>query len=132
MSTNECSNSLNTNKLKNLLAFNRQKSNASSPKKINYKLNKSDYGLSVDCENDSNRSSPIYSKQSSIGSYEVDFEKLAKELILPSLNEPLTSFKIDQSSPVNAKPVLKSCKTVDISDVSTKMKQITRSDTSKH
>lgn len=90
------------------------------------------YGLSVDCENDSNRSSPIYSKQSSIGSYEVDFEKLAKELILPSLNEPLTSFKTDQSKSVSAKPVLKSCKTVDISDVSTKKKQITRSDTNKH
>lgn len=118
---------MNTTKLRSLLPFNRQKTATSSPKKIN----KHDYGLSVDCENDSNRSSPIYSKQSSIGSYEVDFEKLARELILPSLNEPLTSYKIDQTKSVSAKPVLKTCKTVDISEGSTKKKQITRSDTNK-
>ena len=68
--------------------------------------------VSVD-ENDSVMSSSFSStnsKQNSIGSYEVDFEKLARELILPSLNEPLTSFK---PSGQLGKPILLSSKTID-------------------
>ena len=41
---------------------------------------------------------------SKIGSYEIDLEQLAKELILPSLNAPLTSFKSpnELAAPPNA------------------------------
>lgn len=55
----------------------------------------------------------------SIGSYEVDFEKLARELVLPSLDAPLTSYKpinniISTTATTNSiKPTLQASKTVD-------------------
>lgn len=51
-----------------------------------------------------NNSSPKYgnsksnSTMSMIGSYEVDLEKLARELVLPSMDAPLTSFKTNSNS----------------------------------
>lgn len=60
---------------------------------------------------------------SKINGFEVDMEKLARELILPSLNTPLTSFKTSNnnsetmlassSSTSTTKPPLQSSKTID-------------------
>lgn len=47
---------------------------------------------------------------SMIGSYQVDFEKLARELILPSLDAPLTSFKTNN---LTTKHPLQTSKTID-------------------
>ena len=107
------------------MAFGRsgQKSSSPSPKKSNSKTSLGHTSLSVEDNgsyNSSNVSSPFCSKQNSIGSYDVDFEKLARELILPSLNEPLTSFKDGNAN--STKPILQTYKTVDISDVTKKPK----------
>lgn len=112
--------------MKSFLAFGR--TGLKSPIK-SFSKNSSN-SVSVD-ENDSNNSSlssPIFSKQSSLSSYDVDLEKLARELILPSLDEPLTSFR-----DANSKPVLQTCKTVDAFSHSTKdNKKITRAHTEYH
>lgn len=55
-----------------------------------------------------------HEKKAKIGSYEVDLEKLARELVLPSLEAPLTSFK----------PPLQSSKTL---NMKTSNKQLKRS-----
>ena len=101
---------------KGFLAFARappSKQAAAAAKKITDSASSLGFtSVSVD-ENDSVMSSSFSStnsKQNSIGSYEVDFEKLARELILPSLNEPLTSFK---PSGQLGKPILLSSKTID-------------------
>ena len=69
-----------------------------------------------------------------IGNYEVDFEKLARELVLPSMNAPLTSFKSSTLSQAEiSKPVLQASITIDVSPDKEKnilncnKKQITRS-----
>lgn len=116
-SSNNSSNiNLNTTKLRSFLAFAR----SGQKPRNNTSLSVDDN----DSVNSSSMSSPTYSKQNSIGSYDVDFEKLARELILPSLNEPLTSFKTDQckNEATHTKPVLQSCKTIDISNVKKKHK----------
>jgi hypothetical protein len=99
------------------------------PKKSSYDENPTSPGYSKQNSIGSNRSSPVYSKQNSIGSYEVDLEKLARELSLPSMNQPLTSFKRDQP-----KPVLQTQKTLDTSsnNNNSKKKPITRADTNKN
>lgn len=59
-----------------------------------------------------------------IGSYEVDIEKLARELVLPSLEAPLTSYKPVSTNTL--KPPLLSSKTVDSPRMTSK-KMILRS-----
>lgn len=116
---NNCGNSQST-KIKSFLTFARtnSKTTSSSPKKT--LGSKTSIGgsksASVD-DNDSlhsSKSSSIYSKQNSFSSYEVDFDKLAQELVLPSLNEPLTSFKLIEQNSNKSKPILQTRKTIDV------------------
>lgn len=68
------------------------------------------------------------STYATIGSYQVDLEKLARELILPSMDAPLTSFN-NNSPPATRKPPLQSSKTIDQSDkpVNSSRKNLIRS-----
>jgi len=107
------------------------KSSFNSPKKINTS-GLTSQSLSIEDHDslNSSYSSPVYSKQSSFNSYDIDFEKLVKELVLPSLDEPLTSFK--NKSPetsVKNKPVLQSCKTIDASVENKRKQTIIRANT---
>ena len=58
----------------------------------------------------SNSQSRSTDAKKKIGTYDVDLEKLAKELILPTLNAPLTSFRKEEAT---NKPPLLSSKTID-------------------
>ncbi|CAF1013932.1 unnamed protein product [Brachionus calyciflorus] len=59
----------------------------------------------------------VDNKKGKIGSFEVDLEKLAKELVLPSVNAPLTSFK----------PPLQTSRTIDSESPKQTKKQFVRS-----
>ncbi len=114
---------MHTTKIKNFLNFSRSGGTKSS-KRFNTSGSAS-HSISIE-EHDSQTSSyssPVFSKQSSLNSYDIDFEKLVKELVLPSLDEPLTSFKNkNQETNAKGKPVLQTCKTIDTS-VENKIKQ---------
>lgn len=132
---------INSIKMKSFLAFTRIGLNKTpSPTKSFSKGPSVSLQTSVDENeslNSSNLSSPLYSKQNSLSSYDVDYEKLARELVLPSLNQPLTSFKNanqEESKTINndndnTRPVLQSCKTMDLSDSLPHRKSITRANT---
>ena len=112
----------NHQKLKNFLTFTskmRSKKHDPSPNGSAHESANSVFSdsLNVNSSSSSSSSEKSSDRKSKIGSYEVDLEKLARELILPSVNAPLTSFKpplqssktIDSEIPYNSKkPMLRS------------------------
>lgn len=78
---------------------------------------------------DKNDSQVVVSKNvTKIGVFDVDLDKLAKELGQPSCNNPLTSYTLSPNSTnINNKPVLQSSKTIDEETNSNKSKTFMRS-----
>lgn len=104
------------NRIKNFLTFSTRLRSRKSETSPNGSTRASANSVFSECSTTSVSDKPN-EKKTKIGSYEVDLEQLARELVLPSIEAPLTSFK----------PPLQSSKTIDLEMSNNSKKQLQRS-----